>query len=682
MGNNSKESSGKIALGGLFKTIFLSSMLCMLLPLVIVSVVTINTVISNLKRTTNENLSQLSEEKAEELNAVIDNQKKLVYAVANNPLVRDIVIEKYNGEATPSDVLNDYCTDLLQHVDGMYENFFIVAGTMGIADGIGGATVHDCVGEVWVDPVYNTGIFLGTDISPVTALPVFNVVYPVVDPASGKYVGAVNNAMSLGAVTDTLVNSIDDPSTRVLILNSEGLVLASMNQDEILNLNFAAENASTQAVVSSALANDSGIIEFELGGVNCIGAYTNNNSLIALVYMPVSAYMSQINAVIIRILITTFICFILGAVVIIVLIMGIIRPLSKMVGLIESYGNADFSREVPKELISRKDEIGVLGRSMAKMQSTIREVLSNIIHETDSVAGNIATSSEKMASLSTRIDSVNSLTADRAAEMEETAASTEMINQNAITIKDSVSNISERTHKGKGIIDDINKRASNIKSNALKSQDAATTISSQLRDELNDAVEKSKEVNKINELSTAIMEIASETNLLSLNASIEAARAGEAGKGFAVVAEQIGKLAESSQDTVAEIQEVTQNVIIAVNNLAENSLKTIQFIDENVINDYQAMVDMGQQYYDDSESMRDLVETIDKSAEALSNTIGTMSNSIGEINVANNEGASGITTISQNTSDILDMSNNVSKIIEELSDSTRKLKESVNKLTV
>ncbi len=682
MGNNSKDSSGKITLGGLFKTIFLSSMLCMLLPLVIVSVVTINTVISNLKRTTNENLSQLAVEKAEELNAVIDNQKKLVYAVANNPLVRDIVVEKYNGEATPSDILNDYCTDLLQHVEGMYENFFIVAGTMGIADGLGGATVHDCVGEVWVDPVYNTGIFLGTDVSPVTGLPVYNVVYPVVDPASGKYVGAVNNAMSLGSVTDTLVNSIDNPSTRVLILNKEGLVLASMNQEEILNLNFATENATTQAVIANALANDSGITEFELGGTKCIGAYTNNSSMIALVYMPVSAYMSQINAVIIRILITTIICFILAAVIMTILIMGIIRPLSKMVSLIEGYGNADFSKEVPKELISRKDEIGVLGRSMAKMQNTIRDVLSNIIHETDSVAGNIAASSEKMASLSTSIDSVNSLTADRAAEMEETAASTEMINQNAITIKDSVSNISERTHKGKGIIDDINKRASNIKSNALKSQNAATTISSQLRDELNDAVEKSKEVNKINELSTAIMEIASETNLLSLNASIEAARAGEAGKGFAVVAEQIGKLAESSQATVAEIQEVTQNVIIAVNNLADNSLKTIQFIDENVINDYQAMVDIGQQYFDDSESMRDLVETIDKSAEALSDTIGTMSNSIGEINVANNEGASGITTISQNTSDILDMSSNVSKIIEELADSTRKLKESVNKLTV
>ena len=678
-----KKISSGFSLGGLFKTIFLSAMICMIVPLLVVAIVTINTVKTNLISSTNANLLQLAVEKANELNGVIDNQMKLVYAFANAPSVRKIVTDKVaSGDMSPDQELIDYCGTVMNNADGMYENFFITAGSMGIADGLGGATVHDCTGEIFIDPVYNTGIFLGTDVSPVTGLPVFNICYSIDDINTGSRIGIVNNAMSLGVVTETLVNSLNDPNTRVIIMQGDGLVIASENTDEILSLDFNSENDTTKAVVAAAKANPSGTVEFTLGGVSNVGAYTTSNGLTTLVFMPVSAYMSQITRIITMIVIVALISFVAAGFVITVLSLNIIKPLSRMVNLIEGYGHADFSEEVPKDLMERKDEIGTLGRSMADMQRTIREVFSAIIDETDSVSGNLSISSEKMSDLAVKIDAVNNLTADRAAEMEETAASTEMINQNAAEIRDSVGSIAEETQRGMEIISAINTRASKIKVDAIEAQKQVIGISEKLREEINDAVEKSKDVNKINELSTAIMDIASETNLLSLNASIEAARAGEAGRGFAVVAEQIGKLAESSQDTAATIQEVTQNVIIAVNNLVENSQRTIQFIDENVVSDYQTLVDMGQQYYDDAESMRELVQMIDTSADTLNTTIGTMSNSIGEINVANSEGANGITNISQNTSDILDMSANVSNIMDSLSDSTQKLKDTVNKLTV
>ena len=111
-------------------------------------------------------------------------------------------------------------------------------------------------------------------------------------------------------------------------------------------------------------------------------------------------------------------------------------------------------------------------------------------------------------------------------------------------------------------------------------------------------------------------------------------------------------------------------------------METIKFIDENIMKDYQSMVSTGEQYYDDANSFRGLMETINVTAESLMASIGAMTASVGEISNANTEGAEGITNISHNTSDMQDMSVRVSDIMDSVQDSTVKLKETVNKLTV
>ena len=88
------------------------------------------------------------------------------------------------------------------------------------------------------------------------------------------------------------------------------------------------------------------------------------------------------------------------------------------------------------------------------------------------------------------------------------------------------------------------------------------------------SIENSKEAAQIQSLTENILQIASQTNLLSLNASIEAARAGEAGKGFSVVAAQISELAESSRTIAKNIQEISTLVTESVTGLSSDSKKT------------------------------------------------------------------------------------------------------------
>lgn len=124
----------------------------------------------------------------------------------------------------------------------------------------------------------------------------------------------------------------------------------------------------------------------------------------------------------------------------------------------------------------------------------------------------------------------------------------------------------------------------------------ALNVYEKAKEGLQNAIGKSKAVQHINELSESILDITSQTNLLALNAAIEAARAGEAGKGFAVVAEEIRKLAESSRSAVSRIQDVTKVIFEAVENLSNNSNEILDYIDKQVLNDYENLVKVSEQY--------------------------------------------------------------------------------------
>ncbi len=178
------------------------------------------------------------------------------------------------------------------------------------------------------------------------------------------------------------------------------------------------------------------------------------------------------------------------------------------------------------------------------------------------------------------------------------------------------------------------------------------------------------------------MEITDKTNLLALNAAIEAARAGEAGKGFAVVASEIRKLAEVSKANANQIHEVAHLVVNSVQALREQSEQALNFIDGTVIKDYKEMVGIGDQYYQDSESIQSLVNDFSNTSEELLVSIKNMIQAIDEVTIANNECASGTENIAQMSENVMQKAVVVNDLMKESKQSSEKLDQIVSRFTV
>ena len=175
----------------------------------------------------------------------------------------------------------------------------------------------------------------------------------------------------------------------------------------------------------------------------------------------------------------------------------------------------------------------------------------------------------------------------------------------------------------------------------------------QMREAMDKIQESSKQVVGVIK---AIKDIASQTNLLSLNASIEAARAGEAGKGFAVVAEQIRLLADDSRKVANNIQDISLLVIESVEDLTGDSSKLIRYVDESILADYQKFVGITNEYRDDSEKVNNILEDFAKNTQILKNTMAEMNTGISDI----------ATTIDDNTKGVNEAAESVSTVVDAI----------------
>lgn len=360
----------------------------------------------------------------------------------------------------------------------------------------------------------------------------------------------------------------------------------------------------------------------------------------------------------------------------------ILNGFKSIIKSLEIMATGNFKEEIPEKLLNRKDDFGIIAKSLENMHSAIR----NLIYEAKNAAnGNNAMAEkigENISVLNEDIESVSAVTEELAAGMEECAASSEEMSASTHEINAASASIAKKSEEGATQAIEITKRAKTTKKKATESKSRADKLGNEIQYKLEEALKSAKVVDKIKVLADVILSITEQTNLLALNAAIEAARAGEAGKGFSVVAEEIRKLAEQSKEAVENIQIVTKEVTDAVTSLSDNSNMLLNFVKEDVTKDYDKFIIIANEYENDATFVESLITDFSATAEELTASLDNVLSAIDEVAKTASEGAQGTTDIAQKSTDIHDKSELVLSNVRESIEYSNIIKNEMDKFII
>lgn len=439
---------------------------------------------------------------------------------------------------------------------------------------------------------------------------------------------------------------------------------------ELMQTAMAGDSAAAVAKANSVMTEWSDTI-----AVNMDTLISRNDELVKQNIQEQKDLYNQNMILSLILLAISFVAFVMVVVVIIKTVVKSLRKqTSELTEIIDEIkgGHGDLTKRVT---VKSMDEIGQSSIGINHFIETLQNIMSNIISNSnvlDGVIGNVASS---VAASSDNANDISAIMEELSATMEEVSATTNSVSENTTAAEGKVQKMADQTKVMSQYAQDMKKRATELEHTATENMNNTNEMIGEITTEMNQALENSKSVEKVAQLTADILSISSQTNLLALNASIEAARAGEAGKGFAVVADEIRQLADSSRETANNIQTINEQVIEAVQGLVVSSEKIVGYINENILPDYRAFVQGGQQYNDDATHIDNTMAEYAGEAQDILATMMEMTEAIEGISRAVEESANGVTDAATNIDSLVQSMSTVNGQMEENSTVAKNLKE-------
>ncbi|MCR4786319.1 MAG: methyl-accepting chemotaxis protein [Lachnospiraceae bacterium] len=505
-----------------------------------------------------------------------------------------------------------------------------------------------------------------------TAISTFSV--PVYNIDKTKVIGIVQRNYDVGVLHDLLASNITQDRQEIVIVDRTGTVVAHSARP------VDTENPETQEAnpfyTDSRGDKTSGDYVSDFMGDTWIISWNKlatSEWVVASCRVKEVALASVYHTVILQAVIG-ILFIIIGIVLALLFSKDITSPLTAVSASISSLTDGTFKRIEGFE--NRKDEFGTIIHDTNDVVDKLRTIVGDISQG----AGNVNFASDELAQMSARISS-NTENVSRAVQEIATGATQQAEEiQNATVniekIEEAVANVQESTRD----LAEITERMQVASSDSAGSLTELKKSSEAMNNAINDISERisatSDAVGRINGMVEAISSIASQTNLLSLNASIEAARAGEAGRGFAVVAEEIGKLALDSNESADKIRSEMDALLSesqAAVNMAGNVQKNNERQQEVIESTFSSVNKMILDIEETSSGVNKIAENAEACVVAKDVVVEVMSSlsAISEENAASSQetGAS-MEELSATVSSLSESANSLRDVSTTLSDET------------
>ena len=338
-------------------------------------------------------------------------------------------------------------------------------------------------------------------------------------------------------------------------------------------------------------------------------------------------------------------------------------------------GHADLTRNIDT---NAKDEVGELVSSVNELKDAIGSIISEINVASDDLVRDVKDLRNAADRTSDNVSHISSTMDEMSASSEETSASATQVSEQIKDITELTEKVTRNTSEK---TKDISKSLNNV--DALKERiekndaDMSVRLNNAIR-MLKDRITDTKKVEDIQQMTQGISDVASQTNLLSLNASIEAARAGEAGRGFAVVADEIGQLANNSAAMASSIQKVSDEVLAFVDQLVKAAEQVSDIMIENSEENTKVKNSILTEYMNSLNECFEAITSIADDNGEIALSINKIKDSIDAIDTAVDENAQGISSVAEGTSVLVDASENVLTSAKSVNDISVTLKDHVS----